>query len=133
MPFANYHVLDQIVGVLNTLGDNEVADVINEGNATSYQLIIREFIKPSIEALTDDSITLCKNSLRYFLCTNEAPFDEILAAQQDSPLEPPPTPRDFFELIWKELFPEESCSIDDLSQWTVNNDISVRLRRRTRS
>jgi hypothetical protein len=131
MSVANHYHLDELIGVLNTLDDEEIAFANSMTPLDACRLLIRQFIKPTFEALTNESQKACKDSLRYFLTTGHAPFDAILSAQQEFPIDPPGDPKDFFIWIWEELFPNEDFKVEDVQGWSVeNNLVNARLRRR---
>jgi hypothetical protein len=124
MPVANSYYLDYLVGPLNVVSDEEVSDVKSGDDAESISEIIRCFVRPEFELLTAQSQEDCKNSLRYFLSTKNAPFRKILSDQQESPIGLPTDPSQFFIWIWDVLFPGEDYQIENPEQWDVCKDYS---------
>ncbi len=120
MPVANRFVLDQIVGVLNVLSDDEVSMVRTEVDQDGFRELIRTHVVPDLKNLTTESKTLVFDSLRYFLSQNGDEFEDTLDRQQESPMVRPANARDFFQLIFDELF-ESSTNHEEDTDWTISD------------
>jgi hypothetical protein len=130
MKIANYYYLGQLLSALNTCSRQEEAEInsIDPDDEEAVRAIIRIFIRPDFEQLSDASKERTKDALQYFSTTRNAPFHRILAAQQDSPLGYPDEPIQLFIWIWKELFPNESYELKSTLGWIEENDLlKVRL------
>jgi len=121
MPVANRFVLDQIIGVLNVLSDDEVSMVRSEVDQDGFRELIRTHIVPDLKDLTTESETLAFDSLRYFLSQHGDEFEDSLDRQQDSPMLRPANARDFFQLIFDELY-ESSTKHEEETDWTISDD-----------
>ncbi|MBI1246301.1 hypothetical protein GC197_00465 [bacterium] len=132
MPTASYHVLDQILGVLNVRTDDECGVVRSESDEAGMKSIIQQFIVPHIRSLNEESIQACKDSLHYYLvCRDDSVFEEAFASQQESPMPVPSEPRRFFLWIWEAMFPEVELSNINSRDWRIEEDaIRTRLRRK---
>ncbi len=129
MPIAYYDVLEgDFIGVLNILTDEEGSIVKSEEDEQGFREIIRRHVKPWYKQYTEASAQIYKDTLRYYLTTNEIDFDDIWGQQQDADIPTTTDPRDFFVWIWEELFPGENYEISDLSDWSVNKEFSNVLR-----
>jgi hypothetical protein len=64
--------------------------------------IIRRWIVPSFLNYDDLSQSCVKNCLEYFLAKNDRSLERVLPSSQ-VPVEAPSS-REFFELVWNELF-----------------------------
>lgn len=120
MPVANRFVLDQIVGVLNVLSDDEVSMVRTEVDQDGFRELIRTHIVPDLKNLTTESKTLVFDSLRYFLSQHGDEFEDTLDRQQELPMVRPANARDFFQLIFDELF-ESSINHEEDIDWTISD------------
>ena len=117
MNIANYYHLSRIIGPLNTVSDEEVSHVTSNDDEVGIRGIIRLLVLPEFASLTADSQLACKNSLRYFFSTGNAPFNEIIDEQQEWPIEPASDPKQLFHWVWQELFPNEDFKISDEENW----------------
>lgn len=121
MPTANRFVLDQIVGVLNVLADDEVSMVRSESDELGFRHLIRTHIVSDLKSITPESRKLAFDSLRYFLSQESDVFEDSLDHQQDSPMVRPANARDFFRWIFEEVF-ASSPEVDDSTEWTISED-----------
>jgi hypothetical protein len=129
MNTANYHYLDRIIGSLNTVTDDEVSSIKSPDDERGIRQVIRSRIVREFTSLDDETQLACKNSLRYFLTTGNAPFDNILADQQEWAIESSTDPKQFFIWVWQELFPSEDYRLTDTASWTERNDASKAIMR----
>lgn len=121
MPVANRFVLDQVVGVLNVLSDDEVSMVRCESDEVGFRELIRTHIVADLNSLTPESRKLVYDSLRYFLAQENDVFEDSLDRQQDSPMVRPAEARKFFRWIFEEVF-ASSPEVDDNTDWTISNN-----------
>lgn len=121
MPIANRYVLDQIVGVLNVLTDDEVSMVRSESDEDGFRELIRTHIASDLKSLTPESKKLACDSLRYFLSQDVDVFEDSLDRQQDSPMVRPTNARDFFRWIFEEVF-SSSTAVEDNTEWTMSDN-----------
>lgn len=121
MPIANRFVLDQIVGVLNVLTDDEVSMVRSESDEAGFRELIRTHIVSDLKSLTPESRKLAFDSLRYFLSLESDEFEDSLDRQQESPMVRPSNARDFFRWIFEEVF-ASSPELEDDTEWTMSEN-----------
>ncbi len=133
MKIANANYLSWVVGALNTATDDEVASIETNDDEAGTRSVIKLLIKPDFDALADESKLMCKNSLRYYLTTGNAPFYDILDQQYEWPVDPPTDPKKFFAWIWKELFPNEEYDVTDVEGWEESRDALGALAMREKS
>jgi hypothetical protein len=122
MNTANPNYLTWIVGALNTVTDDEANLVNSPDDENGTRRIIRLLIKPDFEGLRPEAQQQLKDSLRYYLTTEEADFYDILDLQYEWPIEPPTNAKDFFLWIWDELFPNQDFTVDRVADWSVSHD-----------
>ena len=128
MPVANYHHLRHALGGLGRIGDEAAREIYKRPDPyseASLKDVFRRFAVTHFEANPDKYKKKCKDSLRYFLTTREAPFERILLSQQDSELMNPPDPYQFFVWLWEVLFAGEDFHIKNLDEWTVDNTLEA--------
>lgn len=82
--------------------------------------VIRTYIVPDFRSLTAASQLQARQSLAYFLTTDDAPFGKRLADLQDSPMAVGDDPVKFFRWLWSELFPNEDYHVETKG-WQVHN------------
>lgn len=94
------------------------ADVNNE---EEVRAIIREKVVPHFQSYTEDSQRKIKDSLKYFICTNNPSIDRLFPAFH-LPFEPPESAQSFFSIVWEEFFGSTlKCSVDP-DQYEEKND-----------
>lgn len=119
MPIANRFVLDQIVGILNVLDDDEVSMVQSESDENGYRELIRRHIASHLKSLTPESRKLASDSLQYFLSQDDDVFEDSLDRQQESPMVRPASARNFFRWIFDEVFASSALTDKD-AKWTIS-------------
>lgn len=124
MPYANYYVLESLLGRLECVSPAEEQRIlaVDADDEIAVREVFRNHLVPDFQQFTEDSQLKCKESLSYFLTTKSAPFEEILDGLQEVPLGPPSDPITLFRWLWDELFPGQDFQIDASQGWIVEND-----------
>lgn len=104
---VSVYVLHNVLGGLLGLTDEQVQYLMNIDNHDPVVLrtLIRRWVVPVFAEYDEDSQARMKNSLGYFLALNDNALERILPSCQVQ-IEPP-SGREFFLLIWSELFQSE--------------------------
>lgn len=92
--------------------------------------VMRDFIRrrtvPCYRSASENFRLHVKESLRWILSggyerehpeADRSGFEELFARDQESCIEPPDNPRDFYLWLWEELFGDEPWQIEDWSQY----------------
>lgn len=99
---------------------------LNYNDATVMRQLIRDSCVPYFNKASENFRTHVKESLRWMLSggyerehpdAQRSAFEDLFASDQESYIEPPDNPRDFYVWLWEELFGNESWQIKDWSQY----------------
>jgi hypothetical protein len=101
---VSIYVLHNLLGDFYGLTDDQVKWLMTMDHHDLDVLrdIIRRWIVPSFLTYDDLSQACVKTCLEYFLAKNGSALERVLPSSQ-VPVEPPSS-REFFELVWHELF-----------------------------
>lgn len=121
MPVAHKHAIHILVSILDTMPDSDALLVKSSDDEQGFREVIRRFVKPYVYSFDEDSIGLCKDSLRYYLNTNSISFEDVFSNLQDAPIPYANNDRDFFVWVWEELFPNEDFKIESFADWKTSD------------
>src|SRR4051812_14762671 len=98
MRYANYYILSELLAPLEIMSVEEAIAVarLSSDDEAAMRLVIRSRIVPYFGRLASESQKRCKESLAYFLTTENAPFDRLMAERQESPIGASSDPARFF-------------------------------------
>lgn len=117
-------LLDPLGGTADIDDDkSDQLQQIGNNNKAEVKEIIIKHIKPFFESKSDEFKKKAKDSLSFFLTTDQTDFgylfDSCLIA-----FDHPNNPKDFFIWIWEILFPNESFKIDNTENFLIENDLN---------
>ncbi|MDH7911558.1 hypothetical protein [Winogradskyella sp. SYSU M77433] len=114
---ASFYDIDEcedVLGDVNTEDEREVKSLIK------YLILIPFYYNYK----KDQFQRIFKNSLSYFLTTNEVDFKEVFERSMPS-FELTKDSKIFFVWLWEVFYGKESYVINNLNQYKVNNDIEL--------
>ncbi len=118
---VSVYVLHNVLSGLLGLADEQVQYLMTIDNHDPVMLrtLIRSYVIPFFVEYDEDSQARMKDSLEYFLARNDNTLERVLLSCQ-VPIEPP-SGREFFLLIWNELFQAEFAAdlinLDDYQEF----------------
>jgi len=115
-------ILDNLVGGADDDKMTDKYSTLNVNNEQEVREVIKEMMKPDFEAKVDSYKNFVKNTIAYYLITDEVNFELVFEARLP-PFYAPDNAKDFYIWTWKEFFGEnENYKTVDISNFEVNND-----------
>lgn len=99
---------------------------LNPNDEQMMRNFLRKRTVPCYQATGESFRTHVKESLRWMLSggyerehpeAQRSSFEDLFASDQESCIEPPDNPRDFYVWLWEELFGNEPWQIEDWSKY----------------
>jgi hypothetical protein len=125
MKTVNQYYLRELLGPLNTLGDEDVRFIgcfVDPNDEAAVKDVLRKHVLPMCAELSKETLDHYTSALRYYLTTRSAPVTAFISAQQESPLRCPADPHSLFLWVWELLCPGEDYLVTDLACWREEND-----------
>lgn len=127
-PTVNYYLLENLlVGIVEPPYDKgEIPDwwsqlqYIDPNDEHEVKEVIRRYIVPQINNMDENLRKRCELSLRYFLTTRSAPFEDLFEALLP-PFDPPENPIKFFEWLWEVWYPGEDYHLESPECYIEDN------------
>ncbi|MDR0392070.1 MAG: hypothetical protein LBH59_09195 [Planctomycetaceae bacterium] len=120
---VNHLFLGHLIGMLGGDVDSTFEKYKNiDSNSKEVVVhVIRQDVIPVIQSYASLVQERIRNTLQYYLATNEINFSDIFNSYL-IPFDHPRLAKDFFIWIWEEWFPEESYKLSETDEYIVLND-----------
>lgn len=102
---VSLHLLASLVGPLCSPSDDEWSKMasIDASDTEKLTALVRENVSPHFDQFDRESQGKMRDSLEYFLGVSGSGIERIFPAFH-IPIEPPESARNFFSIVWVELF-----------------------------
>lgn len=106
---------------------------LNPNDEQTMRQLIRDLCVPYYRSASENFRMHVKESLRWMLSggyerehpnADRSGFEHLFAIDQESCIEPPDNPRDFYVWLWEEIFGDEPWQIEDWSQYEYVPDFN---------
>jgi hypothetical protein len=126
MKTVNPYFLHKLIAPLAGLADEDMSlekyGSLNPNDLGQLGEVIRRELRPHFLALNAEGKDRAKLALAYYLSREGSDFGRVLDSSL-LPFDSPDDPRNFFVLLWAELFPEEELIPIDISGFKEVPDI----------
>lgn len=119
---VSLHILASLLGPLCSPDDEDWARIasIEPSDNVALAELVRERVLPHFNEFDQESQSKMRDSLEFFLGAADSEIERVFPAFH-IPIEPPESARNFFSIVWLELFDVSAPSAVDSSLFVRDN------------